>query len=158
MLVVALLVRVLQAVSCIECEDSCQSMCACMHVFGAFMVPAGESDQKIEICECMQSRYQGVNWLDESLWNCNDGQNPFNSGASDVYSLHPMELMFVKVKHWPLTSGYPSMLQAVQYDAWSAAAAKVRPSTGHAFPRHARARKLLCRGISAVTSLVVGDH
>ena len=80
----------------------------------------------------MQSRYQGVNWLDEATWNCNDGQNPFNWGAADYYSLQPMELMFVKVKHWPLTSGYPSMRQAVQYDAWSAAAAKVRLSTMHA--------------------------
>ena len=73
----------------------------------------------------MQSRYQGVNWLDEATWNCNDGQNPFNWGVSDIYSLQPMELMFVKVKRSSVSNGYPSVLEALQYDAWSAAAAKV---------------------------------
>jgi hypothetical protein len=73
----------------------------------------------------MQSRYQGVNWQDESTWSCNGRENPFNWGAVDVYSLQPMELMFVKVKHWPLSNGYPSMLEAVQYDEWMQAAQRV---------------------------------
>lgn len=74
----------------------------------------------------MQSRYQGVNWLDESNWHCSDGENPFNWGAVDIYSLQPMELMFVKVKNWAVKRKYPSMLEAKQYDAWHTAADKVR--------------------------------
>jgi hypothetical protein len=74
----------------------------------------------------MQTRYQGVNWLDKSNWNCNDGENPFNWGAVDITSLQPMELMFVKVKHWALANGSPSMLEALQYDSWMQAADKVR--------------------------------
>jgi hypothetical protein len=73
----------------------------------------------------MQTRYKGVNWQDETKWNCNDMEDPFDWGAVDIYSLQPMELMFVPVKHWPLKHGYQSMMAAVQYDAWSAAASKV---------------------------------
>lgn len=52
------------------------------------------------------------------MWGCNKGENPFNGAAVDDVALHPMELMFVKVKYWGIQNSYPSMRSAAQYDQW----------------------------------------
>ena len=66
----------------------------------------------------VQTRYQGVDWRDKSTWGCNQRENPFNGAAVDDVTLHPMELMFVKVKYWGIVNRYPSMRTAAQYDLW----------------------------------------
>ena len=59
-----------------------------------------------------------MDWRDKSMWGCNKGENPFNGAAVDDVALHPMELMFVKVKYWGIQNSYPSMRSAAQYDQW----------------------------------------
>lgn len=66
----------------------------------------------------MQGRYQGVDWRKEENWGCNLAHNPFNLGSIDSVELHPMELMFVKVKHYTSKLEYPSVTAAIQHDKW----------------------------------------
>eukprot|EP00892_Ulva_mutabilis_P003130 jgi/Ulvmu1/12818/UM097_0047.1 len=68
--------------------------------------------------DSFMGRYQGVDWRDKSVWECNAAENPFNYARVDGVSLAPMELMFVKVKHNMVLLNYPSALAAVAYDDW----------------------------------------
>lgn len=74
----------------------------------------------------LQSRYQGVDWRNTLNWECNGQENPFNSAAVDIIGLHPMELMFVKVKHYQSKLMYPSVAAALQYDKWQLDALQVQ--------------------------------
>jgi hypothetical protein len=73
----------------------------------------------------LQGRYQGVDWRDHKNWECNGQHNPFNQAAIDSLGLHPMELMFVKVKHYHARLEYPSTVAALQYDRWQRDALQV---------------------------------
>lgn len=63
-------------------------------------------------------RYQGVDWRDESNWNCGDNENPFNLARDDEHGLNPMELIFVKYSLWSAAANTPCMQAARLQSRW----------------------------------------
>ena len=110
----------------------------------------------------MQGRYQGVDWRDKDVWECNAAENPFNYARVDGVSLAPMELMFVKVKHNMVLLNYPSALAAVAYDDWYNQTAAVRTPISCLMPQTATATRpdtasTLSQGeVSDVTAMHAG--
>eukprot|EP00892_Ulva_mutabilis_P010141 jgi/Ulvmu1/749/UM010_0123.1 len=77
--------------------------------------------------DCFMSRYQGVDWRDDKVADCNAAVNPFSHGRVDAVGLTPMELMFIKVKSNMLRLKFPSALAAASYDRWNNETATGRP-------------------------------
>eukprot|EP01024_Parvocaulis_polyphysoides_P043143 TRINITY_DN39389_c0_g1_i1.p2 TRINITY_DN39389_c0_g1~~TRINITY_DN39389_c0_g1_i1.p2 ORF type:complete len:287 (+),score=18.45 TRINITY_DN39389_c0_g1_i1:393-1253(+) len=63
-------------------------------------------------------RYQNVNWADQSTWACNQRTNPSGQYYYDGISLHPFEVLFVKVKDHLLYNRWEFVRTAYKFDQW----------------------------------------
>lgn len=66
-------------------------------------------------------RYQGVDFREESKWNCNQRISPLYEHMYDGININPLEVMFTKVQHWMLITQHPSAVAATKYYSWSRA-------------------------------------
>eukprot|EP01025_Chloroclados_australasicus_P029266 TRINITY_DN2918_c0_g1_i12.p2 TRINITY_DN2918_c0_g1~~TRINITY_DN2918_c0_g1_i12.p2 ORF type:complete len:195 (-),score=19.75 TRINITY_DN2918_c0_g1_i12:1599-2183(-) len=66
-------------------------------------------------------RYQGVDWRNKDTWACNDRTNPSGQYYYDGISLHPFEVLFVKVKDHLLYNRWDFVRTAYKYDEWMVA-------------------------------------
>lgn len=69
--------------------------------------------------DSLMLRYQGVDWSDPEMNGCNDGMQPIQDGQYDGISVHPLEVMFMKVKSGMLHANWASAHAAVRYDTWA---------------------------------------
>ena len=49
--------------------------------------------------DCLLKSYQGMDWRNESNWNCNTFKHPSRRGSYFGISMHPLEILFHKT-HW----------------------------------------------------------
>mmetsp|Transcript_12697 Transcript_12697/g.38289 ORF Transcript_12697/g.38289 Transcript_12697/m.38289 type:complete len:419 (-) Transcript_12697:2891-4147(-) len=68
--------------------------------------------------ESFMSRYRGVDWRQESNWECNSRVNPYGEMYYDGISLSPYEVMFVKVKGVLLANDWSYSRYGVKYGQW----------------------------------------
>eukprot|EP01025_Chloroclados_australasicus_P034486 TRINITY_DN3522_c0_g1_i1.p1 TRINITY_DN3522_c0_g1~~TRINITY_DN3522_c0_g1_i1.p1 ORF type:complete len:553 (+),score=36.55 TRINITY_DN3522_c0_g1_i1:136-1794(+) len=65
-------------------------------------------------------RYQGVNWRNRNVWNCNGGLDPVLPNMYDGISVSPLEVMFIPVKQEHIKDiRYESARAAEMYSRWS---------------------------------------
>eukprot|EP00879_Flechtneria_rotunda_P012042 GHRR01012577.1.p1 GENE.GHRR01012577.1~~GHRR01012577.1.p1 ORF type:complete len:347 (+),score=93.53 GHRR01012577.1:547-1587(+) len=67
---------------------------------------------------CLMLRYQGVDWRDKNNWDCNAKLTPATEFSCDGTSLDPLEVMFVKVKSYMITSEISFSKKALKYQHW----------------------------------------
>lgn len=76
--------------------------------------------------DCLMTRYQGLDWRSPALHSadapCNAGLNPLQPGFNDNVDVHPLEVMFVKVKESLLSAGWRHSVAGVAYERWFRAA------------------------------------
>ena len=63
-------------------------------------------------------RYQGVDWTDETSWQCNEALSPIGKRTFDGVTASAFELVFPKVKGSLLESGVPSHFEAARLSQW----------------------------------------
>eukprot|EP01026_Neomeris_dumetosa_P033245 TRINITY_DN2648_c1_g2_i2.p1 TRINITY_DN2648_c1_g2~~TRINITY_DN2648_c1_g2_i2.p1 ORF type:complete len:379 (-),score=31.30 TRINITY_DN2648_c1_g2_i2:28-1068(-) len=73
-------------------------------------------------------RYQQVNWVDKVNWACNARTNPSGEYYYDGVSLHPFEVLFVKVKDHLLYNRWGFVRTAYKFDMWM----QMQEQDGHA--------------------------
>ncbi|KIY96554.1 hypothetical protein MNEG_11409, partial [Monoraphidium neglectum] len=67
---------------------------------------------------CLMARYQGVDWRDKRNWGCNERLTATSEHSLDGVSVDPLEVMFVKVKSYMLSSEWSFSKKAVKYQRW----------------------------------------
>jgi hypothetical protein len=70
------------------------------------------------LIDSFQTRYQDVDWLDYSSWQCNDAVSPIGKRTFDGVTSSPFELVFPKLKGSLLESGIPSHFEAQKLSSW----------------------------------------
>lgn len=68
--------------------------------------------------DCLMLRYAGVDWRDSSFAKCNAGESPLLEQSFDGMSVHPLEVMFVRVERNLLALEWSSATAAVAIDRW----------------------------------------
>lgn len=68
--------------------------------------------------DCLVLRYAGVDWRDDSFAKCNAGKSPLKERSLDGMSVHPLEVMFVRVESHLLALEWSSATSAVAIDRW----------------------------------------
>ena len=64
------------------------------------------------------TRYQGVDWRNESAWQCNGAVSPIGKRTFDGVTAAPYELVFPKLKASLLQSGLPQHHEVQRVAAW----------------------------------------
>jgi hypothetical protein len=64
------------------------------------------------------TRYQHVDWRDNSTWGCNQAVSPIGKRTLDGVTASPLELVFPKLKGSLLESGLPSHFEAWKLSQW----------------------------------------
>jgi hypothetical protein len=67
----------------------------------------------------MQTRYDGVDWRIKSTWGCNDAQDPFDARAYDMFTLSPLDLMFVPFQSTAKVIQPWSLRHSTLLEAWN---------------------------------------
>lgn len=64
------------------------------------------------------TRYQHVDWKDNTTWQCNQAVSPIGKRTFDGITASPLELVFPKLKGSLLESGLPSHFEAWKLSQW----------------------------------------
>lgn len=65
--------------------------------------------------DCLMTRYKGVDWRVNPKMHCNDNLNPQLDLRNDGQNLDPFEVLFVKVKEFPLVSNSDEIRHYTSY-------------------------------------------
>ncbi|EIE18080.1 hypothetical protein COCSUDRAFT_31853 [Coccomyxa subellipsoidea C-169] len=68
--------------------------------------------------DALMNKYTGVDWRNETNWDCNAGQNPYDDFAYDGLMINPLEVLFVKIKSYQLESNWITSKMAITYERW----------------------------------------
>eukprot|EP00775_Hariotina_reticulata_P012780 gene12780-12909_t len=68
--------------------------------------------------DSLMLRYQGVDWRDRDNWDCNAKLTPTSEFGCDGVSVDPLEVMFVKLKSYMITSEISFSKKALKYQHW----------------------------------------